>query len=156
MKRTMTNMKVFTSIMAACIIIAISGCGVVPIKPEILYPVQDLDANPGDEPKTRLIVFNDSNRWFFGEDRAGKLNVFIGGKAAGTLNIGQYLVLALDGGDYDLDLHHRDILNFRSTHSISVSGREQYLKVYAKILSNGALLLQEQPEKFDSDFKAAY
>ena len=152
----MAIMNLRTPLFLVGFILILSGCGVASIKPDMPLPAQNADAKLPDTTKTKLVVFNASNRLFFREDRAGKLNVTLDGKKAGSLNIGQYIVLAMDPGDHEIQLHHRDVLNFRTIHTIAVSGTEQYLKVYARILSNGAKLLDEKPVGFDSKFKAAY
>jgi len=121
-----------------------TGCSVVPVTPEFDLPPQDVSLLSEDLAKVHLIIFNDSNRYLYGADRTGKMNVMLDGKNAGTLNTGQYLILIIDKGEHEIGLYHRDILNFRTSHKSDLQKSEQYLKIFVRPVSNGTELLEKQ------------
>lgn len=142
----------------ACFIVALltlSGCAATPPAREIDLPNQVLSESLNDESKIKVIVYNDSNKLLYGIDNSGKINIHLNGKGVGQLKIGQYVVLAIEKGEHAFDLLHRDLVNFSSSHKINFTESPTYLKIFAKVTSNGAEIV-EKPENFEEKFKAAF
>lgn len=130
------------------------GCAATPPAREVQLPPQSIDES-SQEGLVQLVIFNDSNSLLYGLDGSGKINIHQNGKGVGQLKIGQYVVLTVKEGSHIIGLLHKDLVNFSSTHTVSVSGSPTYLKIYAKVTSNGAEIVS-RPEGFESKFKPAY
>lgn len=136
------------------ILFALYGCAATPPVSEVQLPSQLLNEPPGNG-RIQLIIFNDSNALMYGLDGSGKINIHHNGKGVGQLKIGQYVILSVEEGSHNIDLLHKDIVNFDSTHQLLVSDSPTYLKIYAKVTSNGAEIVSK-PDNFESKFKPAY
>ncbi len=58
-------------------------------------------------------------------------------------------------GSHTVDLAHRDMMIFDSTHELEVPNQLTFVRIYSKVTSNG-LEITERPEDFESEFSAAY
>lgn len=136
--------------------VLIGGCGVAPIRQEFNLPEQRVDAPLENTSQIKLVIYNDSNKLMYSIDGSGKINISIDNKGAGQLRIGRFIVLALERGNHKIQLHHRDVFNFKSNHLININNPVNYLKIYSKISSNGAEIVDQKPDNFDTKFVAAY
>ena len=132
-----------------------AGCAVAPPAQEVYLPDQDLSSPRENSELSRLVIYNDSNSLMYGLDGSGKINVFLDGKGVGQLSIGQYVMVEVSEGEHTIDLAHKDMAVFKSTHVVEIKGPEEFLKIYAKVTSNGAEIVPA-PEDFSQSFKAAY
>ncbi len=137
------------------LLLILTGCAAVPPERETALPNQTVD-HPASEPGLkRLIIFNDSNALLHGIDNAGRMNVYLNGKGVGQLPIGRYVVIELESGTHELQLEHRDLKLFKSTHSIRVLEDNQFLRIYSTMTSNGAETV-ERPEDFEDVYVPAF
>jgi len=136
------------------IIAVLASCAATPPVREVSLPSQSLN-EPLKSGVIQLVIFNDSNILMYGIDNSGKINIHHNGKGVGQLNIGQYVILSVAEGYHTINLLHKDIANFGSTHQLKVSESPTYLKIYAKVTSNGAEIVPK-PENFEEKFKPAY
>lgn len=136
------------------ILTVLAGCAATPPLTEVLLPPQSISAQP-EEGLIQLVIFNDSNFLMYGLDGSGKINIHQDGQGVGQLRIGQYVILAVAEGLHTIDLLHKDLVNFSSTHEISVGSSQTFVKIYAKVTSNGAEIVPK-PENFDLEFSPAY
>lgn len=88
----------------------------------------------------------------FGIDRTGRLYIDVDKKPMGQLNIGQYVELELEKGKHQINLLHKDIFDFKSTHQIETDDKPTFLRVFAKITSNGIEVVPK-PAGFESKYK---
>jgi len=133
----------------------LTGCTATTPEREVQLPSQSLIQPLNNDKQAKLIVFNDSNKLMYGLDNSGKINIHLNGKGVGQLKIGEYVILSVEKGNNTIDLLHKDIVNFSSSHQIIVSESPTHLKIYAKVTSNGAEIVQK-PNSFESKFKSAY
>jgi hypothetical protein len=147
--------KIFCSLIFMSVSVLICGCAALPIKQEIPLPPQVIGQPPSKEGMVRLVIFNNSDFLLYGLDTSGRINVSIDGKGVGQLNIGRYVVVEISEGEHAIDLVRRDIADFHSSHLVDIKEPESYLKIYSKITSNGAELV-EKPADFDDKFTAEY
>ncbi len=122
---------------------------------EVGLPSQTLDSSVSDSELQRLIIFNDSNFLLYGIDGSGKINVYVNGKGVGQLPIGTYVIVELEIGTHEIELEHRDIKMFKSTHKVAIRNDQQFLKIYSTMTSNGADLV-DRPEDFAATYDPAY
>jgi hypothetical protein len=139
----------------ALAVLLINGCAIAPPQQEIALPDQSIAAPVDEMSRSKVVIFNASNPVLFGIDGSGVINIHIDGKGVGQLAIGKYVVVQLDKGVHKLELAHRDVGIMASSHEIHLTDSIQYLKIYAKVSSNGAEVVNK-PEKFESKFTAAY
>ena len=132
----------------------LGACSTVAPQQEVTLPSQDIGANPADGAH-RLVIFNDSSRLLFGLDHSAKINVFLGGRGVGQVDIGQYIIVDVPAGANAIELVRKDLRSFRSTVNVDISGQTTFLRVHAKPASNGAEVIGK-PDDFDKKFKAAY
>lgn len=131
------------------------ACAATPPEREVLLPSQIIDQPLDDVNKIKLVIFNQSNALLYGVDGSGKINIHLNGKGVGQLQIGQYVILEVDKGRHIIDLLHRDIVNFSSSHELDVSESPSYIKIYSKMTSNG-LEKVKAIDGFESKFQVAY
>ncbi|MEE9911100.1 MAG: hypothetical protein K4571_05185 [Deltaproteobacteria bacterium] len=129
------------------------GCAVTPIQREINLPSQDILKPLTDDTKVRLIIFNNSNKFWTGIDGSGKINLSLDGKGICRLSVGEYVIVETNPGKHTIDLEHRDFALFKSSHSISTIEKEHYVQVYATPVSNIAEITAK-PEAFESSYDA--
>jgi predicted small lipoprotein YifL len=133
----------------------LEGCGAARPMRQIDLPAQALGAPTSDASQHRVVFFNNSNFLKYGMDGSGKINIYLNEKALGQLKIGQYVVVEMPPGEHRVDLLHKDIGNFSSIHTLQVKHNEQYVKIYAKLTSNG-LEVVPKPDNFENRYKQAY
>ncbi|MGA2787747.1 MAG: hypothetical protein ABSF60_09485 [Verrucomicrobiota bacterium] len=56
-------------------------------------------------------------------------------------------------GTYQVDLVHRDTVDFESQHEIELTDDESFLEIHSTIVANEANLLSALPEDFEKKFK---
>jgi len=129
------------------------GCAITPIQREIILPPQDISKPLSDDTKVRLIMFNNSNRFLYGIDGSGKINLLLDGKGVCRLSIGEYVVVETTPGNHTIDLEHFDLFFFKSSHTISAIEKEHYIQVYATPVSNVAEITTK-PLDFETSYGA--
>lgn len=137
------------------IVMLLSACGATPPVREVMLPPQKLGVTSDDSSYGKLVLFNDSNRLMYGMDGSGKINIHLNGKGVGQLRIGEYVILDVAKGAHKLDLLHVDLMTFKSSHDLEIAKDEEYVKIYAKMTSNGVEIV-EKPVDFEAKFKPAY
>jgi hypothetical protein len=149
-------MKTVRQFMGVTITLAIlSGCAATPVQQEVQLPSQSIDQAAPSEGRSFVVMYNDSNQLMYGIDGSGKINVSLDGKGVGRLSIGRYVVVETSIGSHTVDLAHRDMMIFDSTHELEVPNQLTFVRIYSKVTSNG-LEITERPEDFESEFSAAY
>lgn len=131
-----------------------SGCAINTVTPEYQLPSQSINA-PSEPGRVRLLLFNDSNRFLYGLDGSGKINVKLAGKNVASLEIGTFVQLFVDPGQYDLLLAHRDMVTFESSHRLAVQGDAMFVKVYSQPVSTDLEILNTMPVDFADQFRPA-
>lgn len=146
-------MRIFSTIFFCLFLI---GCADLKKPPlEIELPSQDWDLLETSENHSKVIIFNSSNKLLYGPDGTGKINISLNEKSIGQLNIGEYLVLELAQGSHTINLLHKDIVLFRSEHEVIITDESKFIKIYAKLTSNG-LELVEEPKDFKEKYRNAF
>ena len=101
------------------LVVTLSGCVVPPVKSE--YPLLSPEADHRREKPedVRILIFNASNPvWSFAN--SGK-DIWIDGKGVARLETGQYIELFIAKGPHEIKLLHQDVVDFYSTHRITIS-----------------------------------
>jgi hypothetical protein len=132
-----------------------SGCAINTIIPEYPLPRQSIDARPATG-QVKVVFFNDSNRFLYGLDGSGKINVILAGKNVASLQICAYVQLFVDPGQYDLLLAHRDMATFESRHRLRVQGDAVFVKVYSQPISTDFEIVDALAADFSSRFRPAF
>ncbi len=133
--------------------ILLFGCAVAPIQREIELLSQDIAQPVSDTSKVRLVLFNNSNRFLYGMDGSGKINVSLDGKGLCRLSIGEYVIVETLPGKHTIDLEHRDMALFKSSCTISADEKINYVQVFATPASNVAEITAK-PESFKKSYSA--
>ena len=144
--------KYLTIILAGVLLF---GCGARPIKREVVLPDQVIGQVPSKTGNSRLVIFNDSNMFLYGIDGSDKINVSLDGKGVGQLEIGQFLIVETTSTSHVIDLMHWDLLTYESVHKIDISEPEVFLKIYSKLISNGAEIVSK-PKDFSLTYESKY
>ncbi len=142
-------------VVSLCMLSLLTACSSVAVQPQFAFPSQKTGLAPSAPGKTRLVIFNASNALLHGMDRTGKLNIVLDGKGVGRLYMGEYLVIEVRRGVHRVQLEHTDMVSFKSSHTIRVSGKESYLRASATITSNSAAIVP-RPADFSSHYEQAY
>jgi len=142
-------------LLAAATLLVIAGCSLTPAPNEVTLPCQDFNVPFDNSEDSQLVIFNDTNKFLYGLDGTGKLNVSTDGRSVGQLDIGEYVVLTANRGKHKIDLEHWDLFHFSSAHEITVEDRQIFLRVKAKATSNEAVVV-DRPVDFNDDFNAAF
>ena len=133
--------------------VLLAGCAVAPIQREIDLPDQNLAQSPADDSKARLIMFNNSNKFWFGMDGSGKINVSLDGKGVCRLGIGEFVIVETNPGEHRIDLEHRDMALFKSSHTINAAEGNNFIQVFATPASNVAEITPK-PDSFENAYSA--
>ena len=129
----------------------ISACAVSPVKQDIELPIQDLNQPLLDEKMVRLVMYNNSNKLWFGVDGSGEVNITLDGKGVCRLGNGEYVIVEIFPGDHTFDLEHRDFVLFKSSYTLSVNEKLTFMQVFATPVSNVAEIT-EKPELFEKKY----
>ena len=148
----MNHLRVVFLIILSAVLFA--GCAVTPIQRGIDLPRQDIAQPLTDDSKIRLIMFNNSNKFWFGWDGSGEINVSLDGKGVCRLSIGDYIIVETNPGNHTIDLVHLDLALMKSKHSISTVEKVNYIQIYATPVSNVAEITTK-PESFESSYTPA-
>ncbi|GEM_PF-1946183 len=132
-----------------------SGCAINTIIPQYPLPSQSIDARPATG-QVKVLFFNDSNRFLYGLDGSGKINVTLAERNVASLQIGTYVQLFMDPGQYNLVLAHRDMATFESKHRLRVQGDAVFVKVYSQPMSTDFDIVNALPTEFTRDFRPAF
>ena len=130
------------------------GCAITPPVQEVSLPSQSI-SQVFSEDAPKLVIYNDSDKYLYGLDNSGKINIYLDGKGVGRLNIGQYVIVNAKIGKHEIKVMHKEIIKFESVNQVDVEGPLQFIKIYSKATSNG-LKKVEKPEAFEEKFKPAY
>ncbi len=133
--------------------VLLAGCAVTPIQREIELPTQDLAQSTAGDSKARLIMFNNSNKFWFGMDGSGKINIALDGKGVCRLSIGEFVIVETNPGEHKIDLEHRDMALFKSSCTINAVEKDSFIQVYATPTSNAAEITSK-PDSFEYSYRA--
>ena len=133
-------------------LLLITGCGVAPVRQETALPSQDLDQPLSDPSSIRLIMYNNSNKLWFGLDGSGEVNITMDGKGVCRLGVGEYVIVETTPGRHKFDLAHQDLGTFTSSYTITLTEKEIYMQVFATPASNVAEKTPK-PESFKERYK---
>jgi hypothetical protein len=122
-----------------------SGCALTPVNPEFVSLGGSLSAKAANPSESKVLIFNNSSKLMFGFDGTGKMNVSMNGKGVASLNIGEYVQIGLPKGKHTMSLVHRDVVEFSSTHEISVENESTYIEIAASVVSNSFKVHPELP-----------
>jgi hypothetical protein len=133
------------------VLVIASGCAINTIIPEYPLPSQSIDARPATG-QVKVVLFNDSNRFLYGLDGSGKINVILAGKNVASLQIGAYVQIFVDPGEYDLLLAHRDMATFENRYRLRVQGDAVFVKIYSQPISTDFEIVDALPAEFRPAF----
>lgn len=115
---------------------ALSGCVIPPVTPQVSHLGPDLSVKATSPNESKVLLFNNSSRLMFGVDNTGRINVWLNGRGVASLDIGEYVQISVPRGRHTLELLHRDIIEFRTSHELNVAGDTAIVEIAASILSN--------------------
>lgn len=78
------------------------------------------------------------------------MNVFLNGKPLGNLNYGEYFVVNLDYGDYQLNVLHRDVLNIKSEHILTIDKDTKVIEIMPQATKHKITNVNTFPENIES------
>lgn len=133
----------------------LTGC-LTPVDKETPLASGDLSLRVKDEGEIKLIIFNDSNSFWYGIDGTGRMNVTLDGRGVAQLKIGQYAQLFVSKGHHEIELVHRDIRHFGSHHSVQLNAPETFLRIRATLNANKVELVSVLPQDFEKRFKPVH
>lgn len=125
---------------------ALAGCALPPRLPSempLLGP--DLAIRSSSASDVKMLVFNSSNKLFFGLDGSGRIDVRLNGKALGSLDIGEYLQVQIPKGKHVLTLSHLDFIDFVSKHDLEATTDPLIVEIWATPISNSIKVHPEMP-----------
>jgi hypothetical protein len=132
----------------------LAGCPMPAIVTEYNLPSQHLITKP-DKGLSRVVFFNTSNVIMFGVDQTGRVTIKINDKGLATLDIGSYVQIFLEKGEYDLYLAHRDIVLFEKKCKLKIDKDEILVEVFAEPVSTNYKLVEQLPADFPRRFAPA-
>lgn len=115
---------------------ALSGCVIPPVTPQVSHLGPDLTVKAASPNEAKVLLFNNSSRLMFGVDNTGRMNVWLNGRGVASLDIGEYVQISVPYGRYTLELLHRDMFDFKTSHELNVAGDTAIVEIAASILSN--------------------
>ena len=86
-------------------------------------------------------------------DGSGKINIAIDGKGVCRLGIGEFVIVEANPGEHKIDLEHRDIILFKSSHTINAVEKDNFIQVFATPVSNVAEITSK-PDSFENSYNA--
>ena len=136
-------------LLVALLALLLQACAIAPVTTELPLQAGQMQV-PAKEPgKTYLLLYNNASKLLHGLDNTARINVWLDGKGVGGLDIGHYVQLVLPDGDYTLKLIHRDLVEFESTHKLSLVGKPLFIEMQPTIVSNTITVHTELPSGND-------
>jgi hypothetical protein len=138
----------------SCILLSmfLTGCVAPYVEPQFNFPPQKLGNPPISNTMSKLVIFNDSN---FLINSPTKIKVILDNKIVGQLHYKEFLIIDIKKGEHTLKLEHKDMITFKSNHTINVAKEETFLKIIATMMSNTAKIVSK-PSNFNKRFSQAY
>jgi hypothetical protein len=146
MSNTSINPTAAFLLYALALLVATSGCMMAPLRPELPLLDDDLSIHSSDPNGVKLVLLNNSNKWMYGLDRTGRVNIWLDGKAVAGPDIGEYVQLQIPKGKHQLELVHLDVTKHRSIHEIDAQTSPLFVELRATPLSNKIRLHDEMPQ----------
>lgn len=138
-------MKSIRAISALLATMALAGCMMAPIKPDMDHLDGAIDSRSSKPEEVRVVFFNNSNKLMYGVDNTGRVNITLNGKAVGGPNIGEYIQVQIPRGKHQVGLTHLDLFEFRSSHELDATADPLYVEVKATPTSNDMLVHKSLP-----------
>jgi len=140
-----------TRLVAIALFFALTSCE-TPEGPRMVLPSQDLSVQ-APEGVVRFVLFNTSSHvWFI--DRAA-IRIRLDGRTIPTLLLDEYTQLFVEPGNHQLLLEHFDLVQFTSTYTVNLSGRDAFFSVYTAPLSTKYRQVDSLPGGFARRFAPA-
>lgn len=135
-------------IIAICALFLLSSCALKPITAEYDFiPLSVNDVTLAQLGNGKVLFYNGANI-LHKIDNTARLNVWINGKALGQIRGREYLIVDLPKGELEVKLLHIDVVNMRSTHTITLNDSVKVVKVKPTFTSNKLEITNVLPEKF--------
>jgi hypothetical protein len=124
---------------------AVAACAVPPIAAELpRVPLNPLQA-PTDPTVSRVVFRNNQPMPGYHLSPTGRLNVSVDGKGLGQIAPGEYVALDLPKGKRRVSLVHRDVVDFKSEHVLTLEQSVVVVDVFATITSNSMVVVDSSP-----------
>ncbi len=148
--------NVIKILLITILLISIVGCAQFRrLDPQYPLPNQSTSYQP-QEGKTKVIFFNGSNFFLHGLDMTDKIDIVINNKNVGSIRLGEYVVIDLIPGKYQMKLTHYDIGTFSDEYTLEVIEGEMYIKVYNGLISTKFKIVEKLPERFQERYRNYY
>jgi hypothetical protein len=141
MKSKLNHATLFGAILSTLL----SGCMMAPVQPEVPLLGSDLSVRTATPDQFKLVLVNTTSKVTHGVDNTGRINVRIDGKAVGGPNIGEYLQVEVSRGKHQLEVWHRDVINFRTKKEFVVE-QDLFVQLKATPFSNDILVQSTMPD----------
>lgn len=145
-------MRFYQSLIVIILAVLLASCASV--RNEYVLPAQDLNVSPESE-KTKVVFYNGNGFNPLYLDGSWRVGIKIDGVGVENLNIGKYVQLFLNPGNYNVELSHIDIFTFRDVYSFDVGSDAMYVKVYNTPISTKYKIEQNEPDSFREKFEPA-
>jgi hypothetical protein len=140
-----TMMARYAVLLAATTFVALSGCAMAPVQPEVPLLGSDLSVRSSHPDQAKLVFVNTTSKLTHGADGTSRINVRLDGKAVGGPNIGEYVQIQVPKGRHHLEVWHLDVLKFRTEQEINVD-QDLFVELKATPFSNRILVQSTMPD----------
>jgi hypothetical protein len=136
-------------VMIAMTLLLVTSCALKPIASEYDFVKTNFeDVTLEKLGNGKVLIYNGTDI-LHKIDNTARLNVWINGKALGQIKGREYVIVNLKKGDYEVKLHHIDVVNMRSTHSFTLTDSVKVIKIKPTITSNKLEITNEFPKRFE-------
>ena len=141
-------MKFIKIIIAIFFFLLLSGCGLKVVQSEKKYLyIAKSEINSQTLGNGKVLFYNYGYYCPLVEcGRTTKLNIKLNGISLGQINYGQYFIVELENGTYDVDLVHRDVILMSTKTTLTVNDKTMVVQAIPTPFSNKVTVEQSIPD----------
>ncbi len=130
------------------ILLLLLSCGLKPIDSDYQFIDSEIETIKLDDLGNGKILIHNGSNVFHKIDETSSLNIWINDRAAGQLKASEYVIIRLNEGSNTVRLLHKDVVNMRSEHHITISDSTKIIMVKPTITSNKLEVTNEFPRNW--------
>jgi len=130
------------------ILLLFVSCGLKPIESDYQFIHSEIETIKLDNLGNGKILIHNGANVFHKIDETSSLNIWINDRPAGQLKASEYVIIRLNEGSNTVRLLHKDVVNMRSEHHITINDSTKIIMVKPTITSNKLEVTNEFPRNW--------
>ncbi len=130
------------------ILLLLVSCGLKPIESDYQFIDSEIETIKLDDLGNGKILIHNGANIFHKIDETSSLNIWINDRPAGQLKASEYVIIRLNEGSNTLRLLHKDVVNMRSEHHITINDSTKIIMIKPTITSNKLEVTNEFPRNW--------